>query len=188
MIIKNLIFNSKKIKTIVNQYYCYFISIYHFVAFLFPFPIYKFFFKIIGLKIGKYSTLSYKVYIKFPWLVSIKNDVSIQRNCEIYPDFLNNSKIIIQDGVRIGPNVKFYASGHVTNNDKNLTNKYLYEKHYGSQIVIKENVWIGASVIILPGVTIGKNSIIGAGSVVNKNIPANVMAAGVPAKEIKSLR
>ena len=52
-------------------------------------------------------------------------------------------------------------------------------------IVIGRNVWLGAGVIVLPGVTIGENSIIGAGSVVNHDIPANVIAAGSPAKVIK---
>ena len=50
---------------------------------------------------------------------------------------------------------------------------------------IKDNVWIGELVSILPGVTIGENSIIGANSVVTKNIPANCIAVGNPAKVIK---
>lgn len=54
-------------------------------------------------------------------------------------------------------------------------------------VIIEENVWIGENVSILPGVTIGRNSIIGANSVVSKNIPQNVVAAGVPAKIIKVL-
>jgi len=54
-----------------------------------------------------------------------------------------------------------------------------------SPVVIKKGVRISMDVNILPGVTIGENSVIGAGSVVNKNIPANCMAAGVPARVIK---
>ena len=52
-------------------------------------------------------------------------------------------------------------------------------------ITIEDNVWIGEFVSILPGVTIGKGAIIGSNSVVSKNIPANVIAVGVPAKPIK---
>lgn len=59
-------------------------------------------------------------------------------------------------------------------------------KHFNSYIHIEDDVWIGAGAIILPGVTIGKNSIIGAGSVVTKNVPANTVYAGNPAKFIKS--
>lgn len=57
---------------------------------------------------------------------------------------------------------------------------------YPSPIVIGRNVWVGASATILPGVTIGDNAIIAAGAVVTKNVPANTVAAGVPAKAIKT--
>jgi len=56
------------------------------------------------------------------------------------------------------------------------------------KVVIGNNVFVGAGSIIMPGVTIGDNSIIGAGSVVNKDIPSNVVAAGVPARIIKPLK
>lgn len=52
-------------------------------------------------------------------------------------------------------------------------------------VKIGDNVWIGELVSILPGVTIGENSIIGANSVVTKNIPANCIAVGNPARVIK---
>ncbi len=54
-------------------------------------------------------------------------------------------------------------------------------------IILEENVWLGGRVIVLPGVTIGRDSVIGAGSVVTTNIPAGVIAAGVPAKVIRTL-
>ena len=54
-------------------------------------------------------------------------------------------------------------------------------------IVLKDNVWIGDSAIICKGVTIGENSIIGAGSVVSKDVPANSVFAGNPAKLVKKL-
>lgn len=59
-------------------------------------------------------------------------------------------------------------------------------KLYHEPVHIKENVWIGESVSILPGVTIGKGSIIGANSVVNRDIPDFCIAAGVPARVIKT--
>jgi acetyltransferase-like isoleucine patch superfamily enzyme len=54
-------------------------------------------------------------------------------------------------------------------------------------VVIGRNVWISMGSLILKGVTIGDNSIIGAGSVVTRSIPPNVLAAGVPARVIRSL-
>ena len=55
------------------------------------------------------------------------------------------------------------------------------------EVIIEENVWIGEKSLILKGSKIGKNSIIGAGSVVSGEVPANVVFAGNPAKEIKKL-
>ena len=52
---------------------------------------------------------------------------------------------------------------------------------------IGKGVWIGSGSIILPGVTIGDNAVIGAGSVVTKDIPADMVAAGDPAKVIRSI-
>jgi len=53
-------------------------------------------------------------------------------------------------------------------------------------IVLGENVWLGVRVIVLKGVTIGDNAVIGAGSVVTKDIPANSLAAGMPARVIRT--
>jgi maltose O-acetyltransferase len=58
---------------------------------------------------------------------------------------------------------------------------------YAHPIVIEDNVWIGAGVHIMGGVTIGRNSVIGAGSVVTKDVPENVIAAGVPCKVIREI-
>lgn len=55
------------------------------------------------------------------------------------------------------------------------------------EVVLGQNVWIGARAIITKGVEIGDNSVIGAGSVVTKSVPANSVAAGNPAKVVKKL-
>jgi acetyltransferase-like isoleucine patch superfamily enzyme len=61
------------------------------------------------------------------------------------------------------------------------------ERPESAPVILESNVWLAARVIVLPGVTIGKNSVIGAGSVVTRDVPADVLAAGVPAKVIRSL-
>lgn len=53
-------------------------------------------------------------------------------------------------------------------------------------IILEKNVWLGVRVIVLKGVTIGENSVIGSGSVVTKSVPANCVAAGMPAKVIRT--
>lgn len=54
-------------------------------------------------------------------------------------------------------------------------------------VMIEDHVWIGAHVIILPGVRIGRNSAIGAGSVVTKDVPANCLAVGNPARVLRKI-
>jgi acetyltransferase-like isoleucine patch superfamily enzyme len=55
-----------------------------------------------------------------------------------------------------------------------------------AQVTIEDHVWIGSRVVILPGVSIGHHSVIGAGSVVTRNIPANCLAVGNPARVVRS--
>jgi acetyltransferase-like isoleucine patch superfamily enzyme len=55
-------------------------------------------------------------------------------------------------------------------------------------VVIKKNVWVGEGVVIMPNVTIGENSIIAANAVVTKNVPQNVVVAGIPAVIIKQMK
>jgi acetyltransferase-like isoleucine patch superfamily enzyme len=54
-------------------------------------------------------------------------------------------------------------------------------------ITIGNNVWIGVAATILPGVTIGDNAVIAAGAVVSRSVPADTLAAGVPARVLKHL-
>ena len=54
-------------------------------------------------------------------------------------------------------------------------------------IHIEANVWIGSNATILPGVTVGEGAIISAGAVVSKDVPANTIVAGVPARVIKKI-
>ena len=55
------------------------------------------------------------------------------------------------------------------------------------QIHIKKNAWIGAGATILPGVTVGENAVVAAGAVVSKDVPANTIVGGIPAKTIKTI-
>jgi galactoside O-acetyltransferase len=83
----------------------------------------------------------------------------------------------------IGPNVVM----RTTNHRYERTDIPMYmQGHDAGSIVIEDNVWIGANVILLPNITIGSGAIVGAGSVVTKSVPTMTIAAGVPARIIKS--
>ncbi|MGM9987966.1 MAG: sugar O-acetyltransferase [Bacillaceae bacterium] len=99
-------------------------------------------------------------------------------NCTI----LDCAKVTIGDNVLIAPNVNIFTAGHPVSVEERVTG---YE--YAYPITIGDNVWIGGNVTINPGVTIGENTIIGSGSVVTKDIPANVIAAGVPCRVIRPM-
>jgi acetyltransferase-like isoleucine patch superfamily enzyme len=91
--------------------------------------------------------------------------------------------VSIGDNVIIGPGVKIFSENH--NYDRNDTLIRLQgESRKG--VVINDDCWIGASSTILDGVTIERGCVVAAGSVVTKDISANSIVAGVPAKIIKS--
>jgi acetyltransferase-like isoleucine patch superfamily enzyme len=93
--------------------------------------------------------------------------------------------ISIEDDTMLGPGVQIYVSNH-RYDDPNSS--IIDQGHYQSlPVVLKKGCWIGANAVILPGVTIGGNSVVGAGSVVTRNIPDRVLAAGNPAKVIRTI-
>lgn len=57
----------------------------------------------------------------------------------------------------------------------------------GEPIAIEDNVWLGGGVVICPGVTIGADTVVGAGAVVTRDLPAGVVAAGVPARVLREI-
>ncbi|MBU9721243.1 MULTISPECIES: sugar O-acetyltransferase [Bacillaceae] len=110
--------------------------------------------------------------------ITVGDNFYANTNCTI----LDCAKVTIGDNVLIGPNVSLYTPNHAIDAEER---KQGYE--VSLPITIGENVWIGGSVTIVPGVKIGDNTIIGAGSVVTKDVPSNVIAAGVPCKVIRSI-
>ena len=93
-------------------------------------------------------------------------------------------------GVKIGDNCLISSNVGVSsiNHIQNSLNRAIDDDpSFSKPVTIGNNVWIGMNACILPGVTIGDNSIVGSGSVVTKNIPANEIWAGNPARFIKKL-
>ncbi|EEJ71925.1 sugar O-acetyltransferase [Lactobacillus ultunensis] len=96
--------------------------------------------------------------------------------------FVDDGEIFIGDNTMIGPSCMLATAIHPIS--PRLRKPKL---QYNKPIHIGKNVWIGGNASILPGVTIGDNSIIGAGSVVTKDIPANVIAVGNPARILRKI-
>jgi acetyltransferase-like isoleucine patch superfamily enzyme len=108
--------------------------------------------------------------------IKVGKNVFINSCC----NFQDQGGIIIGDGSLIGHKTVLATLNHgLTPEDRHSL--------YPSPIMIGKNVWVGASVTILPGVTVGDNAIIAAGAVVTKDVPANTVVAGVPAKVIRSV-
>jgi maltose O-acetyltransferase len=95
---------------------------------------------------------------------------------------LDVCKVTIGKNCMIGPRVSIFTAGHPLDAKTRVTGL-----EFGSPITIGDNVWIGGNVVINPGVRIGDNAVIASGAVVTKDVPDNVVVAGVPAKILKQL-
>ena len=92
--------------------------------------------------------------------------------------------------VTIGSHVNLAQGITVTALNHNFSDPSLRIDEQGvstKAVVIGDDVWIGANAVILPGVTIGSHVVVAAGAVVTKDVPANALVGGVPAKIIKQL-
>lgn len=95
---------------------------------------------------------------------------------------LDGGGIEIGDHVLLGPRVGIYTSNHAANAQERADGAC-----YAKPVKIGDHVWIGGGVQVNPGVTVGDNTIIGSGSVVTRDIPANVVAAGVPCRVLRRI-
>ena len=112
-------------------------------------------------------------------------EIRIGKNCYIcyYFTILNASSVTIGDNVLIASNVMISSENHGLDMEADVP--YM-QPLVSKPVVIGDACWIGEKVCILPGVTIGKKCVIGAGSVVTKDVPDYSIAAGNPAKVIKT--
>jgi len=109
--------------------------------------------------------------------IRLGRNVFINQNCTMY----DLGGIDIADDVMIGPNVSLITSGHPL--DPTQRSACVIAK----PIAIERNVWIAAGVIIIGGVRVGENSVVAAGSVVTRDVPANTLVGGNPARVIRPI-
>jgi maltose O-acetyltransferase len=105
--------------------------------------------------------------------ITLGEGVFLNFNCVI----LDIMPVKIGDRTQIGPAVQIYAADHPRDA---ATRRDGLE--FGRPVTIGADVWIGGGAIILPGITIGDGAVIGAGSVVTRDVPANAIVGGNPAK------
>ena len=96
--------------------------------------------------------------------------------------FLDTSPISIGEGVFIAPGCVLACAGHAVHPDQRSEGVQT-----SAPITLGDNVWLGANVTVCGGVTIGDGSVIGAGSVVTRDVPAGVIAAGVPCRVLREV-
>ena len=109
--------------------------------------------------------------------IRLGRNVFINQNCTFY----DLGGLDIADDVMIGPNVSLITSGHP------LEPSQRRACVVAKPIVIERNVWIAAGATIIGGVTVGENSVVAAGSVVTRDVPANTLVGGIPARVIRSI-
>ncbi|OMQ21914.1 galactoside O-acetyltransferase [Serratia oryzae] len=129
-------------------------------------------------KIGKNFWIEPPLHVAYGSQIAIGDNFYANFNLVVVDD----GKVLIGDNVMIAPNVTISTTGHPVDPTVRITGQ-----QFSLAVTIEDNVWIGSGAIINPGVTIGRNSVIGAGSVVTKDVPCDVVAAGVPCRVLRSI-
>ena len=132
--------------------------------------------EIMGSEIDKTTTIFVPFHTNFGRHILIGKNVFINHACT----FLDLGGITIEDDVQVGPKVSIITENHPVDPAQRKTLNL-------KSVLIKRNAWIGAAATILPGVTVGENAIVAAGAVVHKDVAANTIVGGIPAKLIKTI-
>jgi acetyltransferase-like isoleucine patch superfamily enzyme len=115
-------------------------------------------------------------YTDFGRNIRVGRNVFINHACE----FMDRGGITIEDDVLIGPRVNLVTISHPLDPASRRST-------YCAPIVIKKGAWLGAAVSVMPGVTIGENAVVAANAVVTRDVPANTVVGGVPARFIRQV-
>lgn len=130
---------------------------------------------------GKKLAMQAPFRVDYGYNLTFGNNLHTNFDCV----FLDCAPITVGDNCFMGPGVHIYAATHP------LDAKYRQDNddycQIGVPIKIGNNVWLGGRAVICPGVTIGDNVVVAAGAVVVKDVPANVLVGGNPAKIIRNL-
>ncbi|WP_322096918.1 sugar O-acetyltransferase [Pelagibius sp.] len=106
------------------------------------------------------------------------DDVYINAGCAI----LDCGRVEIGPKTMLGPAVQLYTAIHPLDPGERATGV-----ETTAAVTLGRNVWIGGAAVLLPGVTIGENAVVGAGSVVVRDVPANTVVVGNPARVVRTI-
>lgn len=132
--------------------------------------------EITGKQVDRSFGLFPPFYTEFGLNITVGKNVFINAGCQ----FQDHGGIVLEDGVLIGHNTVIATLNH----DQDFRRR---SSLIPKPVRICREVWIGAGCVICPGVTVGEHSIVAAGAVVTKDVPPDVVVAGVPARVIKRL-
>lgn len=142
-----------------------------------PEEVVRLFSQLIGKPVDEGFCLFPPFYTDYGQNIIIGKNVFLNTSCH----FQDQGGITIGDGTQIGHNVVLATLNHCEDPARR-------SQTIPAPIVIGKNVWIGANATVTPGVTIGDNAIVAAGAVVTRDVPANTVVGGVPARVIRPVQ
>ncbi len=132
----------------------------------------RMFYRAVGIRIGRGSTIHTRASFYYP------------RNISLGDDTIVGERVVLdgRDVLKIGSHVDIASEVMIYNCEHNVE-----DENFSAQcgkVIIEDYVFIGPRAIILPGITIGRGAVVGAGAVVTKDVPPFAIVGGVPAKII----
>ena len=132
--------------------------------------------QLINQEVDKTFFLIPPFYTDFGHNIRIGKNVFVNFDCA----FMDRGGITLEDNVLVGPKVSLITTNHPLEPAQRKST-------YSKPILIQKNAWIGANATVMPGITIGENAVVAAGAVVTKDVAANTIVAGVPARVVKKI-
>ena len=133
---------------------------------------------------GRDTVIDLGVNIYNPQNISLGDQVTINTGAKLQS--CDAATITLGKRVTVSYNALILTGGLDLNSTARDVSR-VHRKHITADVIIEDNVWIGAGAIILPGVTVRIGSVVAAGSVVTKDVEASSLVAGVPATVVKQV-